>query len=108
MDIKLLDKRITVMQALSTAYKAVEAGKVAEAPEPVDLEAQKTSARNIALANDPATLKGQLLGTLTTAPTLTVKGLEALGFDTAEAEDVIATAAKTRIDGFALSPIAEK
>ena len=63
------------------------------------------TARNIVLANDPASAKGALLGTISTAPTAVKGSLVADGLeDKAEAE-LLATCAALRAAALALVPV---
>ena len=112
MDYELLKKVIVGLQGFVDAHEAVLAGQaidLEQPPEPVDpndVLNRKTEARNRALANGGA--KAELLGTLSTEPTIDENVLISIGVDKVFAASLIAERNKIRAEAFALSPIAEK
>ena len=89
--------------ALAACPKSVEDIPVEEKSDPATLYRDAVvSARNVVLANDPRTAKGELLGTISTAPTAAKGSLVADGLeDKAEAE-LLAVAADLRAQALAL------
>lgn len=109
MERESIRKLIAYLDGLCVADEAVEAGKkVGTEPEmPKEtVEQQKTSYRNIALAGSG--YKAEIMGTLTTEPTVAAKELTALGLDTKTADELITKRDMVRADAVALTAAAVK
>ena len=98
-------KQAAYLNALCDAHSAVETGKlIKEDAEPKETIAnQKVSASNIALAGSGA--KAEIMGTISTEPTLRAADLVALGMDDKYADGVMIEAAAVRVDALALREV---
>ncbi len=112
MDYANIKKQIAYMQSLVDAHEAVEAGKAIRPDAPVDIEAQKISCSNIALASASGSPKSQLIGNLSEQPTIKADDLILIGIDEKLADEMITEGAAIRADALALrvreEPIAEE
>ena len=89
--------------ALAACPRSVEDIPVAEKSDPATLYRDAVvSARNLVLANDPRTAKGELLGTISTAPTAAKGSLVADGLEDKAEADLFATCAALRAAALAL------
>jgi hypothetical protein len=103
MDYTAKRKQAAYLIALCDCHDAVEAGKAlaAKEPEPAeDIQAQKDCFSNIVLGGSG--VKAELLGTIASEPTITVKALVDVGFEEREADELIAESVKVRADAFEL------
>ena len=96
-------KTIEYLTALIEAHDAIESGK-AVAPVMEDKQgavmAQKTTARNIALAGSGA--KAELMGTIEDEPTLDAQALIDVGIDEKTAAEIIIARDGIRADAIAM------
>jgi hypothetical protein len=93
-------KQAAYLSALCDAAEAVEAAAAIKVEEPVkaeDLETQKISASNVALASASGSVKSQLIGNITEEPTATAEDLTRIGFDEKQAVAMIDEGAAIRV-----------